>query len=80
MIQSRSPSFFSGGAFNGGIGAVNMGTGSDDRPFLPFSIGLNSTVTGSQYPNGMSVTQDTLFRLAQAVRREHSVAVVREYR
>lgn len=66
MMISRSPSYFNAGAYNGPVGAVNMGTGSDDRPFLPLSAGLSSVPAAgtayAQYPNGINVSMDTLFR------------------
>jgi hypothetical protein len=55
LLKSRSP--------NGMIGPVNMGTGNDDRPFLPLSAGLNSGGAGTQYPNGIGVMTDTLLRV-----------------
>jgi hypothetical protein len=50
MLNSRSP----GGSL-----------GQNDRPFLPLSVGLNSP-PGGQYPNGTSVTTDTLLRFSPA--------------
>jgi hypothetical protein len=38
----------------------NGAPGPNDHPFLPLSVGLN--LPGTQYPNGTSVTRDTLLR------------------
>lgn len=59
LLKSRSPNYVN----NGTIGPVNMGTGNDDRPFLPLSTGLTSKPS-TQYLNGASVTTDTLLRLS----------------
>jgi hypothetical protein len=71
LIQSRSPNAqynVTTGIYGGSIGAVNMGTASgDDRPFLPLSAGLSAGGTGTQYPNGVSVTTDTLLRTYNAI-------------
>lgn len=71
MMASRSVSYYNNGAYANlppagiPIGPVNMGTGLDDRPFMPLSTGLYLPVpspTPSQYPNGFSVVTDTLLR------------------
>jgi hypothetical protein len=49
MLSSRTPNLTS--------------LSAADRPFLPLSIGLNAIGT-PQYPNGTSVAQDTVLRLA----------------
>jgi hypothetical protein len=73
LIQARSPNAkynMTTGTYTGTLGPVNIGsTGTgDDHPFLPLSTGLSATpVAGTQYaqyPNGVSVTTDTLLRLS----------------
>lgn len=67
MVASRSPSYYNLGTYTNpiSIGPVNMGTGADDRPFLPLSTGqyLPKTAGGGlQFPNGISVSTDTILR------------------
>ncbi|HTU89868.1 MAG TPA: hypothetical protein VMF69_07215 [Gemmataceae bacterium] len=65
LIQSRSPSAvynLAAGTYSGTVGPVNMGTGKDDRPFLPLSAGLVSAGAGTQFPNGIGITTDTVLR------------------
>ncbi len=70
MLLSRSPAYSTLGTYANpvswlNIGPVNMGTGVDDRPFMPLSTGqyLASIAGGGlQFPNGMSVTTDTILR------------------
>jgi len=73
MMISRSPAYYNMGTYTNtgtfpypvSIGPVNMGTGTDDRPFMPLSTGqyLASGSGGSlQFPNGFSVITDTLLR------------------
>ncbi len=70
MLLSRSPAYSTLGTYANpvpwlNIGPVNMGTGLDDRPFMPLSTGQYlATVAGGgfQFPNGLSVTTDTILR------------------
>jgi len=70
MMASRSPSYYNGGTYTNPIpiGPVNMGTGLDDRPFMPLSTGLNLGKSSGclQFPNGFSVTTDTILRTNNA--------------
>jgi hypothetical protein len=78
MMNSRSPNYYGNGAYVASgtqvnaalrppIGPVNMGTlaagtGFDDRPFMPLSMGLYNQGLGTQFPNGMSILTDTILR------------------
>jgi hypothetical protein len=72
LMISRSPAYYNLGAYSNlgtlpypvPIGPVNMGTGLDDRPFMPLSTGQHPGKSGGelQFPNGLSVITDTLLR------------------
>ena len=71
MLLSRSPAYSTLGTYANpvpwlNIGPVNMGTGVDDRPFMPLSTGqylaFGTPAGGPQFPNGLSVTTDTILR------------------
>jgi hypothetical protein len=64
MLTSRTPSL------------TTLGLSSTDRPFLPFSTGLNQAVAGSQYPNGTSVIQDTLLRLGTSQAANNNIQLL----
>ena len=73
LMQSRSPNLqynLGSGLCGGPIGPTNIPPASIppgyslDRPFLPLGVGATPGGAGTQFPNGIGVTTDTLLRLS----------------